>query len=52
ITDALKKFDPEDPLKYDFALCHQGITKACTGMHCAECSLVRSVPAQARRMKG
>lgn len=52
ITDALKKFDPEDPLKYDFALCHQGITKACTGTHCAECSLVRSAPAQSRRMKG
>ncbi|MFO0754307.1 MAG: TIGR02757 family protein [Thermodesulfovibrionales bacterium] len=42
ITDALKEFDPDDPLKYDFALCHQGIAKVCTGMRCAECSLLRS----------
>jgi uncharacterized protein (TIGR02757 family) len=25
ITNALKEFDPEDPLKYDFALCRAGI---------------------------
>ena len=31
ITDALKKFDPDDPLKYDFALCHQGISGLCKG---------------------
>jgi len=29
ITGALKGFDPEDPLKYDFALCHQGISGLC-----------------------
>lgn len=29
ITEALKKFDPEDPLKYDFALCHHGISGIC-----------------------
>jgi len=29
ITEALKGFDPEDPLKYDFALCHQGISGIC-----------------------
>ncbi|MBZ0157456.1 MAG: TIGR02757 family protein [Alphaproteobacteria bacterium] len=39
ITDALKQFDPGDPLKYDFALCHQGISKVCTGVRCAECRL-------------
>lgn len=27
ITDNLKKFDAEDPVKYDFALCHLGIRK-------------------------
>jgi len=27
LTDILKKFDPEDPVKYDFALCHLGIDK-------------------------
>lgn len=25
ITDNLKKFDPDDPVKYDFAICHIGI---------------------------
>lgn len=27
ITENLKKFDPEDPVKYDFAICHIGIRK-------------------------
>jgi uncharacterized protein (TIGR02757 family) len=31
ITESLKKFDPEDPLKYDFALCHHGISGMCGG---------------------
>jgi len=31
ITDSLKKIDPDDPLKYDFALCHHGISKMCMG---------------------
>jgi len=26
ITDALKRFDPVDPLKYDFVLCHEGVS--------------------------
>ena len=29
VTGALKKLDPEDPMKYDFALCHQGISGLC-----------------------
>jgi uncharacterized protein (TIGR02757 family) len=33
ITESLKKLDPEDPLKYDFALCHQGISGLCKGMN-------------------
>jgi uncharacterized protein (TIGR02757 family) len=41
ITDALKRFDPEDPLKYDFALCHHGISGVCKGTRdtgaCTEC---------------
>ena len=32
ITESLKRFDPEDPLKYDFALCHHGISGICKGM--------------------
>jgi uncharacterized protein (TIGR02757 family) len=27
LTETLKKFDPVDPVKYDFALCHTGIEK-------------------------
>lgn len=27
ITKELKKFDPDDPVKYDFAICHIGIRK-------------------------
>lgn len=38
ITEALKRFDPEDPLKYDFALCHHGISGVCKGeKNGAEC---------------
>lgn len=29
ITEALKEFDPEDPVKYDFALCRLGILDKC-----------------------
>lgn len=39
ITEALKSFDARDPLKYDFALCHQGIAKVCSKMRCSECAL-------------
>ncbi|MDP3296605.1 MAG: TIGR02757 family protein [Thermodesulfovibrionia bacterium] len=31
ITESLKKLDPQDPLKYDFALCHYGISGLCKG---------------------
>jgi uncharacterized protein (TIGR02757 family) len=41
ITESLKKFDARDPLKFDFALCHQGISGACRGGKfpeiCADC---------------
>lgn len=32
ITESLKRIDHEDPLKYDFALCHHGISGICKGM--------------------
>lgn len=43
ITDNLKTLDPEDPVKYDFALCHLGISGECP-LHkdlkkCSKCSL-------------
>ncbi len=37
ITEALKELDPDDPLKYDFALCHQGISGLCTGRNTPRC---------------
>lgn len=38
ITEALKKFSPEDPLKYDLFLCHRvGIGAGCTGKKTVEC---------------
>lgn len=44
ITENLKKLDPEDPLKYDFVLCHMGISEGCTGVYnkkiCPRCSVV------------
>ena len=39
ITESLKTMDPEDPLKYDFALCHQGIAGVCSSAHCDKCTL-------------
>ena len=29
ITSALRRFDPEDPVKYDFSLCHMGMLQRC-----------------------
>ncbi len=42
ITDALRAFDPEDPVKYDFSLAHTGITEGCDGSNislCERCAL-------------
>lgn len=38
ITRSLKTLDPEDPVKYDFALCHHGISGVCPG-GCEACAL-------------
>lgn len=29
ITESLRRLDPEDPVKYDFSLCHLGMMNAC-----------------------
>lgn len=29
ITNALRRFDPQDPVRFDFALCHMGIVQRC-----------------------
>jgi uncharacterized protein (TIGR02757 family) len=43
ITEALRAFDPDDPVKYDFALCHLGVSKECPSQRdeakCARCVL-------------
>ncbi|MBI4715634.1 MAG: TIGR02757 family protein [Nitrospirae bacterium] len=45
ITAALRAFDPEDPVKYDFALCHVGISGQCPAkidpQTCRSCPLAR-----------
>ncbi len=38
ITGSLRKLDPQDPLKYDFALCHLGIEGLCRGMIRSNCT--------------
>jgi uncharacterized protein (TIGR02757 family) len=54
ITDALRAFDPDDPVRYDFALCHLSMMGSC-GWHAkrgnAECPL-RGVcrPGKAKRL--
>jgi uncharacterized protein (TIGR02757 family) len=43
ITNSLKQFDPDDPVKYDFALCHLGISGRCPSkksvLSCLACPL-------------
>jgi uncharacterized protein (TIGR02757 family) len=43
ITAALKKLDPADPVKYDFSLCHLGISEGCDGkdrLRCTACPII------------
>jgi len=55
ITGALRRLDPLDPVKYDFALCHLGISEGCTGRLGAACpgcpvrGLCRPVQASSNR---
>jgi len=37
ITAALRPFDPADPVKYDFSICHLGISEGCSGTRAACC---------------
>ena len=42
ITSALRRFDPADPVKYDFSLAHLGISDGCDGKdmsRCISCSI-------------
>lgn len=46
ITASLRRFDPADPVRFDFALCHMGMAQRCTSsrdtVHCEGCG-VRTV---------
>ncbi len=39
ITEALKKFDPNDPIKYDFSLARPGIIGLCKSRECYICPI-------------
>lgn len=43
VTSSLKLLDPEDPVRYDFALCHYGMSGACPAVpvreNCLRCEL-------------
>jgi uncharacterized protein (TIGR02757 family) len=45
ITESLRAFDPDDPVKYDFALCKVGMLYRCLDRYeeslCSDCPLVR-----------
>ena len=38
ITTALRQFDPDDPVKYDFSICHLGISDGCSGLQAGRCN--------------
>lgn len=44
ITAALARFDPKDPVKYDFSLCHMGMLQRCPSrrdpVRCEGCGIV------------
>ncbi len=54
ITDRLAHFDPEDPVRYDYALCEIGTIGICrpalAASRCFECPLGRACPAGRRRL--
>ena len=45
ITSGLRRIAPADPLRYDYAVCHLGMSGGCpprlTARHCARCPLRR-----------
>jgi uncharacterized protein (TIGR02757 family) len=44
ITAAMRRFDPNDPVKYDFALCHMGMLQGCPSRRdparCEGCGII------------
>lgn len=45
ITESLRRFDPDDPVKYDFSLCHMGMLQRCPSRRdparCEGCGVLR-----------
>lgn len=47
ITARLRELDPEDPVKYDFSICHLGISEGCDGKNrstCQSCAIAGICP--------
>jgi uncharacterized protein (TIGR02757 family) len=55
ITDRLARFDPDDPVRYDYALCELGAVRICrpslAESLCVECPLAEACPAGRRRLR-
>jgi uncharacterized protein (TIGR02757 family) len=54
ITASLRELDPDDPVKYDFALCHLGMMNACGFSRAqadSQCPLRGLCAPRARRLK-
>jgi uncharacterized protein (TIGR02757 family) len=55
ITDRLARFDPEDPVRYDYALCELGTIGICrpslAASVCSDCALAEACPAGRRRIR-
>jgi uncharacterized protein (TIGR02757 family) len=50
ITAALRRLDPDDPVKYDFSLAHLGISEGCSGtdlLRCRTCGIGEVCPQSA-----
>jgi uncharacterized protein (TIGR02757 family) len=56
VTAALRLLAPEDPVRYDFALCHYGMSGACPATpiaeNCARCLLLSNCRVGARKLRG
>jgi uncharacterized protein (TIGR02757 family) len=54
ITDRLARFDPDDPVRYDYALCELGTIGICRPLLaaslCVGCSLLEGCPVGRRRV--
>ena len=55
ITDRLARFDPDDPVRYDYALCEIGTLGICrtslAASKCGECPVAEGCPAGRRRLR-